>query len=82
MVSTTNVRRATRYTIRAEMQRRRLTQADVAARAGTSQQTVSRVIARRKNIDPETVARVWAELEALFAEYPPVNVRRRDGAAA
>lgn len=84
MMSTTHTRRLTRYQIRAEMQRRRITQEDVAGLARTSQQTVSRVFARRKNIDPATVDRVWTAVEKLFAAYQPVDVKARiesEGAA-
>jgi DNA-binding LacI/PurR family transcriptional regulator len=63
------------------MKRRRLTQNDVAARAETTQTLVSRVIARDRRVNPLTAARVWRAIEELFAEYPPVRSRLKDGAA-
>jgi DNA-binding LacI/PurR family transcriptional regulator len=63
------------------MKKRRLTQDHVAARAGTSQSMVSRVIARDRRVPELMAERVWAAVEALFAEYPPVEIKPREGAA-
>jgi transcriptional regulator with XRE-family HTH domain len=82
-MNTTQARSLTRYRLKYEMWRRRLYQDDVAARCGVTQTTVSRVINRDSRVSPEKAARVFAALDALFAEYPPLNTRpKKDGAAA
>ncbi len=44
---------------------KRITIKDVAARAGVSYQTVSKVINRRAQVHPDTESRIWQSVEAL-----------------
>ena len=47
------------------MMKKRVTIKDVAAQAGVTYQTVSKVITRRAQVLPETEARIWAATESL-----------------
>ena len=78
---TMQARHLTRNQIRREMKARRLYQEDVARRAGEHQTTVSRVFNRDPRVSADRVARVWAALDAMLAEFPPIAGRRDRQAA-